>query len=232
MYRDGGIERRTTIEFEQTTALQVAKGRTSNDLYVHDNPQNLVEIDPQTLQEIHFLPWAPNRGTFMQLSHAAFGEWFFTSQLTGCEIWIAHDRNPNTQPLIIHVNTHNCQDEREAGEREELGRAAIRRYNIQYQRHYELLHRIMKDVNRNPLVYPDPDGYLNGLHERFPHVQLTIYDDSALFYGMHRQPYFCEDENAAYYGGWTFHLRNTERLQFYQMSESATLTIQNVRYNV
>ncbi len=217
MYRNGGIVRGTTIEYEQTTALQVAKDHASNDLYVDVNPQG---IDPQTLQETHFLPWAPNRGTFIQLSHAAFGEWFFTSQLTGCEIWIAHDRNPHTQPLIMHVNTHDCQSEREAGEREELGRAALRRYNIQYQRHYELLHRIMKDVNRNPLVYPDPAGYLNGLHERFPHVQLTIYDDSALFYGMHRQPYFCEDENAAYYGGWTFHLRNTEQLQFYRMSES------------
>ena len=242
-YRGGpaGIPFGTTNEFEQTSALQIAKDRTADSLFVSTNPQDVADIDQTTLQTTHFLPWVPNRGTFMQLNNTEFGEWFFTSQLSGCEIWIAHDRNPNTQPLIIHVNSLDCENEQILGQREALGNAALMRYNTRHNRHYELLHRIMVDITKNPEVYTDPAGYLNGLHERFPHLQISIYDDNAAFYGMHRQPYYCEDENAAYYGGWTFHLRNTERLQFYPMSESgvdfdsltvATTTIYYVQHSV
>lgn len=217
MYHDGGTGSGSTTEFKQITNLQVAKELTSDYLYVSSNLQNDPEIDEDTLQQTHFLPWVPNHGAFMQLSYADFGNWFFTSQLSGCEIWIAHDRNPNNQPLIIRVNSHDCQNEKEIGEREALGVAALKRYNMNHKRHYELLQRIMVNISGNPVVYTDPDGYLSGLHRRFPHVQITMYDHHAVFYGMHCQPYYCEDDTGAYYGGWKFYLRSTDSLQFYAM---------------
>ena len=222
MYRDGGVIGEETIQYEQVSTLQVAKALRSNDLCVDTDPQHHGIIDPDTLQATHFLLQIPNHATFMQLSYNQFGNWFFTAPLSGCEIWIAHDRNPESQPLIIYINTHDCGDERILGERERLGSDALERYNNENDRRYELLQRIMP---RNPKVYPNPDDYLHGLHERFPHAHLSIYDGHAIFYGMHRQPYVCEDDTAAYYGGWNFYLRDSEQLLFYNMSELHLLTV-------
>ena len=178
-----------------------------------------LNFDPVTLQRTHFLPYEENRGTYMQLSYAEFGDWFFTSQLSGCEIWIAHDRNSKTQPLIIHSNSFDCQHERKLTENVQLSTAALMHYNNKYNRHYELVHRVMWDIRD---LSTDPDGYIKGFQQLFPHVQIAMYNRPALFYGRHRQPYRCEDDNAAYYGGWTFHLREQHELHLYQISELYT----------
>ena len=114
IYRGGGLISGSTTQYEQITAIEIAKDREDPELYIHRNLMNKhpdVNFDPVTLQRTHFLPYETNRGTYMQLSYAEFGDWFFTPSLSGCDIWIAHDRNRKRQPLIIHINSHDCQNE-------------------------------------------------------------------------------------------------------------------------
>lgn len=69
--------------------------------------------------EGYFLPYSPNKNTYMFLD-AGKAKWFFTSRLSGCDIFIATSRSNSKKPLVIHSNKNgecdNVKRFREKGE--------------------------------------------------------------------------------------------------------------------
>ena len=54
-----------------------------------------------------FLPYDVNTNTYMIL-YPALAPWFFTSELSGCDIFVATAENQGNRPMVIHSNLNNC----------------------------------------------------------------------------------------------------------------------------
>lgn len=93
----------TAVKYVQSAAIYVGKNADSNFLYVS---QNKDDLDPNDSADSNFLPYNSNKASYLIISTLNWGLWFFTSELTGCEIWIATE-NGNT-PVMFHVNTMDC----------------------------------------------------------------------------------------------------------------------------
>ena len=211
MYRGGGDTKGRTIEFQQISDVQVASGSippSTDVLFINSKAQiskyqNSADyvVDDSTLQETYFLPWQPDSATFMQLSDGQVEKWFFTSELSGCEIWIAHDRN-GKPPFIIHLNLKNCENANQPEEMEKLGNEAVKRITETNTQYNLLIKRIVKQKRRQ-FTYPEGTAF---------------YTKAALFYGRYTGENRCEDKSL-YTGGWTFYLRDTEMTQFFDLGE-------------
>ena len=202
-YRDGGFQFQNTIQLQQITELQIAKGTSFNShvLFV-DTKAKIVEheIDPSTQQKTHYLPWMPNHATFMQLNHLQFGDWFFTAELSGCEVWIAHDRK-GKQPFIIHLNLFNCENKPE--DMVKLGDEAVQRIMELYPGYNLLIKRIVRK-KQSESMYPSGTAFYKE-------------DVDALFYGRYTQSNKCEDKSI-YSGGWSFYLRDRSTKEYLDLS--------------
>ena len=174
-------------------------------------------IEQGTLEAVNFLPQLADHAAFMLLDHTRFGRWFFTPQLSGCEIWIGHDHDPNHAPLLIYITTSGCENEQNPGEREELGTIALERYNNETGQQYDLVHRIIRN---NSQIYPASKQYFDDFHNRFLHVRVSVYDATVILFGEYQEHYTCNNENAVHYGGWRFLLRDSERRHFFELGES------------
>lgn len=64
------------------------------------------------LPQLHavFLPFEPNKNTYMILK-PDIAPWFFTSELSGCDIFIATSPTAGEHPIIIHANLNKYGDE-------------------------------------------------------------------------------------------------------------------------
>ena len=54
-----------------------------------------------------FLPFEPKKDTYMILDPSVV-RWFFTSTLSGCDIFVAVDQQLGNRPIVIHSNRNNC----------------------------------------------------------------------------------------------------------------------------
>ena len=205
VYHNRGDTIGRTIQFTQENnhELQVAKGPEDEPyitLYI-DTKIKIQDygIDQSTLQETHFLPWVSNHATFMQLDRSRFGNWFFTSPLSGCEVWIVHDRNGN-QPFIIHLNLYDCDNKPE--DMEMLGNEAVRRISETYPGYNILSKRIVKQKRRQ-FTYPDGTAF---------------YEEQAIFYGRYTGANRCEDKSL-HSGGWSFYLKDITKNKVFDLGE-------------
>ena len=157
------------------------------------------EDENQVQYGTNFLLHEANRATYIQLNQTRWGEWFFTTRLTGCEIWIARDTNGADEPIIIHLNLYDCSNE--PGSMKELGDEALQHITNTYPG-YNLIKRIVK--RRPQFTYPDGTSF---------------YTQSALFYGLYTDESKCGDKYL-YSSGWCFYLRDTDRKMFFDLGES------------
>ena len=205
VYHNRGDTTERTIQFTQENnhELQVAKGPEPQPyitLYIDTNIKIQEHgIDQSTLQDTNFLPYVENHATFMQLDHSRFGNWFFTSPLSGCEVWIVHDRS-GEQPFIIHLNSIDCGNTPEVMEM--LGNEAVRRISKAYPGYSILSKRIVKQKRRQ-FTYPEGTAF---------------YEKFAIFYGRYTGVNRCEDKSL-YSGGWSFYLRDTAKNTFFDLGE-------------
>ena len=54
-----------------------------------------------------YLPFAYDKNTYMILDPSVV-RWFFTSQLTGCDMFVAVDHKLGNRPIVIHSNMQSC----------------------------------------------------------------------------------------------------------------------------
>ena len=54
-----------------------------------------------------FLPFEVDKNTYMILDPSVV-RWFFTSTLSGCDIFVAVDQQLGNRPIVIHSNRNNC----------------------------------------------------------------------------------------------------------------------------
>ena len=91
------------IQFvEQTKEIMAGKERGNNILMIYDIIRN-PEVDYAS--RTNFLPSEPNTARVLLLDHNERGNFFFTSQLGGCDVWVATG-GEGSEPLVLHINAN------------------------------------------------------------------------------------------------------------------------------
>ena len=196
-YRPGSINvKRISLEhvqeIEQREKIKIAKEANSNTLYIFNGDSPAV-LDKKLQTDTNFLPFSEDRATFMHLNHKQFGNWFATSPLSGCDVWIADSKN--LEPVVIHINANK------------YGKAPLR--NLEYKQglandilkhlnrgtgrpKYEFVLRISYNFARDGLTSRQEktriNGYWNEFKNRYKDIPFVLYkiDEGAGFlYGTH-----------------------------------------------
>ena len=204
-----------TVRYRQLRMMYAGKGVGQNDISLYENDvHGIIARNPRP-EKATFLPWKEDKATYMQLDRMRWGDWFFTAQLSGCEVWVAHNRDPETQLLLIHINAKNCRDDVSLGTREQLGAAALDRFNHENRVNFVLLHRVMKTIDKQR--HPNSDEYLANFKLRHPHARISNYDIGAVFYGYTEAK--CDGDKTVQYADWTFRLKDDHNGHFFAVGE-------------
>ena len=103
------------IEHEQFRKIKVGLKQTSSlhpSLIVFGDESPMESIGPPIIltENTHYLEYKDNMATFQRLPNRniMWGNWFVTSKLSGCDVWIAYRQSDGfNEPLIIHVNAND-----------------------------------------------------------------------------------------------------------------------------
>lgn len=136
---------------------------------------------PNNPDEAVFLPYSEDANTFMFLP-AKQGVWFFTAPLTGCDVFVATDKNSNV--LVIHGNTNKAfEKEGELVALQMKGEAADK---IIASKGYQ---SVKARVYHTPTL-PSVQRYLENYHKDHKLVERWTYDNAKaggtfLFFGYY-----------------------------------------------
>ena len=216
----------TAVKYVQSAAIYVGKNADSNFLYVS---QNKDDLDSNDSADSNFLPYNPNKASYLIIKTLNWGLWFFTAELSGCEIWIATE-NGRT-PVMFHVNTMNCDYSTEKlQQRENMAVDALNYINEQAGSNiYAFVYRLMAPRSVDAI-----SQYLTGFHSRYPNVVVGRYDgdDGGIFYG--ETPTQDASDTTVVYAGWSFRCKNTINGQLFNIGEPCsymfTLSLPGIHY--
>ena len=145
------------VEIQQIRPIKAAKCEEENVLTAFSNPDSdYCTADEELVSETNFLPWSEDKATFMRLDHIRWGIWFFTSKLSGCDIWIA-DRKGEFEPLVIHANANSLGNDpvRNLQCKQNLSMMALTKFNQKYNQSYKFIQRISYDFASVPGLSPE-----------------------------------------------------------------------------
>ena len=196
--------------------MYAGKIKGQNDISLYENDvHGIIERSNPTPEKATFLPWKEDKATYMQLDRVRWGDWFFTAELSGCEVWVAHNRDPQTEPLLIHINAKNCRDDVSLDTREMLGAAALDRFNHENRERFVLLHRVMKSIDKQR--HPNSAQYLVAFKQQHPHARISNYKVGAVFYGYTKAK--CDGDKTVQYADSTFRLNDDHDGHFFAVGE-------------
>ena len=188
------------IRYEQPKKnLVLGKKQNSDDIIII--PSDDDEEATEFRVDIQYLPQQLGKATFMQLDYATLkAKWFVTTQLSGCDMWVA--TRDGSEPYVIHINFSQ-------GLAQGVTRAQIA------EAKEEMANRVLDVINANTgggfiLVYrlihipegaeSDLRGYIDSFQENHPRIELSIYHENpTVFYAEH-----VKKPGAGVYGGWKF----------------------------
>ena len=183
-------------EIRQVKEIFAAKSARYNDLVVFSG-QSTTPIDQSRLSKTNYLPWQPNKATFLRLDHNMWGTWYLTSPLSGCDVWIADHRN--FDPLTIHINANSLAQFplRNLQYKEELANVALNYFNervmINPAHYYKFIQRISYDYASDPGISPQERQEISNYWKnfRFPYVfYSTDKGEQAFLYGTYSSGWF------------------------------------------
>ena len=179
-------------EVTQTGKITAAMTKARNAMYAYSGKAPY-EMSKTLQSPTNFLPWDEDRATFLLLDSK--WDFYVTSQLSGCDVWIAdHEK---FEPLTLHINANDLKDQpvKNLEYKEKLAVAALKYFNENVMKnknnYYKFVMRMSYDYKNKPfpaIVKQEIDEYWNGFHERFPDLpssgkQLYEVGKPALFYG-------------------------------------------------
>ena len=179
-------------EIEQRENIKIAKEANSNMLYIYNGDSPAV-LDKKLQTDTNFLPFLEDRATFMHLNHNQFGNWFATSPLSGCDVWIADSKN--LEPVVIHINANKFGNQplRNLEYKQELANNILNHLNRGTGRQkYEFVLRISydfehdKDTSRQEKTRIN--GYWNTFKKSHSNILFVLYKidkDAGFLYGTH-----------------------------------------------
>lgn len=198
----------TGVFYSQTETIYVGPLKDTGELYVTLNINNLVSNNSAPS---NFLPVDLNKACFLRILRQAFGNWFFTEFLTGCEVWIAVATGQ--EPLMFHVNTRECNyTTGDLEERENMAVEALASLNSSYA----FVYRLMSPKPNAGAI----SGYLMAFHNRHPNVFVGEYGSAGIFYGQY--PAKPASNNTVVYAGWSFRCKNDANTNLYNIGRSYT----------
>ena len=197
------------VEVKQVRDITAAKCAKINNLVAFTGSTEICDayggIDSQLSSNTHYLPWFPDEALFMLLDHSKWGNWYFTSRLSGCDVWIA-DREGGFEPLTIHINANALQSDpvKNLEHKERLATRALNTFNQKYQQAYRFIQRISYDYASDPYTTSSEKEAINNYWQRYiagtgiPHA--LYLTESGFFYGIY--------DAGAFTGAWNFVLKD------------------------
>ena len=199
------------IQFvEQTEGIMA--GKRGNILLIYDiikNPK--VDYASRT----NFLPSEPNTARVLLLDHNERGNLFFTTVLSGCDVWVATG-GEGSEPLVLHINADGIEDRAEnLRYKEYLACKALKVFNTERQDEsgYKFIQRLSYDYARTVLAPNAINEYWANFEKNFngycssdyQGIDVNLYPGDALhgFYGWY-------DSDS---GEWIFKHRNLKQHQ-------------------
>ena len=174
-------------EITQLKEMKTAKVANSNEVYIFNGaaPERLDDKIKPTAT--NFLPFVENQAAFMYLNHKAFGNFFATTPLSGCDVWIADAKR--REPVIIHINANELGEDplQNLEYKEDLAQKILKHLGHQYQFVLRVSYDFAKD--RNSRRYHEGiEKYWNGFKSKFSGVPLVLYEIKSglgFLYGTH-----------------------------------------------
>jgi hypothetical protein len=130
-----------------------------------------------------FLTYEENMNTFMVLDPDR-ARWFFTSSLTGCDIFVAIDQNNPNNPLVIHSNMNVINNDKD--NLKHKGDTVDMIMEKEFVRGYELKARV---YHKSPDV--NARKYMDTYRNEHPHIEIIMFynaesqDSPFLFFGYY-----------------------------------------------
>ena len=150
-------------------------------------------------EKTNYLPFLEDRATFMFLD-ANRGTWFVTSELSGCDVWVAHC---GTAVFVLHINANSLGDYPldNLGFKQNVAKVALTLINADRQPACKFVQRFSYDYSKDSGVKTaDMKKYWSGFAKHHKHVAVKKYDGNSFFYGKY-------DSQAS---SWKFALRRTD----------------------
>ena len=177
-------------EVKQVGQITAAKCKNYDDLVAFTESSEMCDIDQQLSSNTNYLPWFPNKATFVLLDHSKWGNWYFTDPVSGCDIWIA-DREGGFEPLTIHINANAITNNlvHNLMYKQNLATNVLKLFNKKYNQEYTFIQRISYDYASDPDTCSKQKGeideYWNDFKDenRIPYVLYSA--GQGFFYGLY-----------------------------------------------
>lgn len=188
-------------QVDQMENIVAAKGSRYDDLVLFSG-YPITPIDQARQSETNFLPWHPDKATFLRLDHGTWGPWYVTSPLSGCDVWIADHKN--FDPLTIHINANFLAQFplRNLQYKEDLANIALNYFNERIMQnpayYYKFIQRISYNYANDPDITPEEKQDIDNYWEdfRFPYVLYhTDKGEIAFLYGTYASGWFSSTWN-------------------------------------
>ena len=173
----------------QLKRIETAKVAKSNMVYIFNGvePQQLNLDGKMRRAATNFLPFVQDQAAFMYLNHKNFGNFFATTKLSGCDVWIADAKRK--EPVVIHINANELGEEpvQNLEYKEDLAQKILNHLGYQYRFVLRVSYDFAKDkVSRK--YHEGIEDYWNGFKIRFSDVPLVLYEIKSgqrFLYGTH-----------------------------------------------
>jgi hypothetical protein len=177
-------------EVTQPGEIKTGITKLQSDMFIYgaSNPPSL-NMNKILLSTTNYLPWEIDHATYLLLDSAR--KFYVTSQLSGCDVWIA-DHN-DYEPLTIHVNGNRYANDpvNNLQYKEQLAVEALNNFNRGKNEddQYKFVLRVSYDYKAKSFpsaVKNAIDDYWNGFSERssIPDSGRKLYSAvPAVFYG-------------------------------------------------
>ena len=195
------------LEIKQIKQITLAKCVNQNDLTAFYGSSDYCTIDAQLSSSTNYLPWVPDKASFVLLDHSKWGIWYFTARLSGCDVWIA-DREGGYEPLTIHINANKLANNpvKNLEYKQNLAMLALDLFNQKYKQQYTFIQRISYDYASDPDTSPEEKEQINEYWNTFlvdTNIPYVLYPtDQGFFYGIY--------DTGTFTGTWYFVLKNLD----------------------
>ena len=178
---------------EQTVKTEAAiiKNTTNLKLYPSGKLGEGFVINESLQTTTNYLPWSPNQAMCMTMDHEKWGDWFITSPLTGCDVWLAARKG--AEPLAIHISAKKYGIKKllkNLEYKENLAMQALNYFNsiVQGEKYHFVLRASYDFGNYNATNDTQKDQiheYWNSFKKKNPDVVPIFYLGLGFFYGRY-----------------------------------------------